>query len=279
MSVPAPVNTEDKAVAVVLARAGSKGVPGKNRAAVGGRPCALWTLDAARAAASVGTVALSTDDDELKALARTMGVRVIDRPAALAADTTTVDDAVRHAVEALECVGVACGRIVLLYANVPVRPDGLIDEAVALLGSSGCDSVQSYCPVGKHHPWWTVRVDSAGSASPGAVRPWEGDTLYHNVFRRQDLPAAFVPDGGVCAVTRRALFREIPGVAPGPHAFLGRDRRAVITAEGAVVDIDSKIDLLVADAILREHGGAARQESKEHRPLRTAAVGAGRGAS
>jgi len=240
------------AIAVVLARAGSKGVPGKNRAMVGGRPCALWTVEAALAAESVRAVVLSSDDESLKELARPLGVRIVDRPAALASDAATVDDAARHAVEAMERAGVECGSTVLLYANVPVRPDGLIDEAVRMLDESGCDSVQSYCPVGKHHPWWTVRVDGANAATPGAVRPWEGETLYHNVYRRQDLPPAFVPDGGVCAVTRRALFREIKGVAPGPHAFLGRDRRAVITAEGAVVDIDSKIDLLVADAILRE---------------------------
>jgi len=259
-------------VAVVLARAGSKGVPGKNRAVVGGRACVLWTLDAAGAAETVGTVAISTDDAAIRELARPRGARVIERPGALASDGATVDDAARHAVAELERDGVSCDQVVILYANVPVRPRGLIDEAVRLLRRTGCDSVQSYCPVGKHHPWWTVRVDGAGTGSPGVVRPWEGDTLYHNVFRRQDLPPAFVPDGGVCAVMRRALFGEVSGVGPGPHAFLGRDRRAVVTEAGAVVDIDSKIDLLVADALLRERAwcepapGSARPNAGEHSP-------------
>lgn len=243
--------------AIILARAGSRGVPGKNRAPVGGRPCALWTIDAAVSARSVSTVVLSTDDAELKDLGTSRGVTVIDRPGALAGDTATVDDAVRHAVQALDRRGVATDAAVILYANVPVRPDDLIDRAVEMLRATGADSVQSYCPVGKHHPWWTVRVSGPADSSPHSVLPWEGDTLYHNVFRRQDLPPAYVPDGGVCAVTRRALFREVPGVPPGPHAFLGRDRRAVLTPEGAVVDIDSRIDLLVADAILRERAGAA----------------------
>ena len=244
--------TDQNAVAIILARAGSKGVPGKNRALIAGRPCALWTIDAALASRTVGTVALSTDDPELKGLARRHPVRVLDRPPILAGDSATVDDAARHAVETLERAGVACPIVVILYANVPVRPDDLIDRAVDLLVRTACDSVQSYCPVGKHHPWWTVRIDPDSGATPGAVRPWEGDVLYHNTYRRQDLPPAHVPDGGVVAVTRRSLFREIPTIAPGPHAFLGRDRRAVVTPEGAVVDIDSKIDLLVADAILRE---------------------------
>lgn len=235
------------ALAIILARAGSKGVPGKNSALVAGRPCAAWTIDAARESRGVSRTVLSTDDPGLAGLAGEMGVEVVERPVGLATDTASVDDAVRHAVDAVDPEG--SGPVVILYANVPVRPAGLIDRAVELLTKTGADSVQSYCPVGKHHPWWTVRVD-AGEG--GRVLPWEGEVLYHGVYRRQELPPAYVPDGGVVAVTRRALFLKVLGVAPGPHAFLGKDRRAVISPEGTVVDIDSKIDLLVADALLKE---------------------------
>src|SRR5262249_31660711 len=149
-------------------------------------------------------------------------------------DTARVDDATRHAVEALSASpGLPASSslpIVILYGNVPVRPAGLIDSAVRLLVSSKCDSVQSYSPVGKFHPWWTARVDPAS----GQVRPWEGKVLNHGVFRRQDLPPAFIPDGGVLVVTRRALFGQVADADPGPHAFLGKDRRGVINPEGAV---------------------------------------------
>ena len=70
------------------------------------------------------------------------------------------------------------------------------------------------------------------------------------MFRRQDLPEAYVPDGGVLVVSRAALFGEIPGVKPGPHAFFGADRRGVINPTGSVVDIDSPIDAIVADVVL-----------------------------
>lgn len=250
------------AIAVVLARAGSKGVPGKNVAVVGGRPCIAWTIEAAQRASSVGSVVVSTDDPRAREIARAMGCVVVDRPVELASDSATVDDAARHAVAAVSPSGRGGAgenprrAVVILYANVPVRPAGLIDRAVGLLAASGCDSVQSYAPVGKHHPWWTVRIDAcerAGApAESGVVRPWEGEVLYHGVYRRQDLPAAHVPDGGVVAVTARSLFCEVAGVEPGPHAFLGIDRRAVLTAEGEVVDIDSRVDLAVADVLLRE---------------------------
>lgn len=238
-----------EAVAVILGRAGSKGVPGKNMAMVGGRPCAAWTIEHALRCASITRVMVSSDSSALLELARDMGAEAIERPADLAHDQATVDDAARHAVEAR---GRGVERLVILYANVPVRPRDLADRAIALLRESGCDSVQSYAPVGKHHPWWTARVDETGR-----VGPWEGEVLNHGIFRRQDLPPAFIPDGGVIALTRRALMLRIPGVQPGPHAFFGADRRGVINPEGAVVDIDAPTDLLVADAVLRGQSGAA----------------------
>lgn len=235
------------ALTLILGRSGSKGVPGKNLRPVAGRPCILWTIDAARASTLTNLVALSADGEALQRLGLDAGIAVVARPADLATDTATVDDAARHAVMELERGG--AGRfdeVVILYANVPIRPAGLVDRAIVLLRESGADSVQSYASVGKHHPWWTAVVEEAG-----IVRPWEGDVLNHGVFRRQDLPLAHVPDGGVLAVTRRALFREIPGVGSGPHAFFGRDRRGIVNPEGSVVDIDSAVDLLVADALLR----------------------------
>lgn len=243
------------ALALILARAGSRGVPGKNGAPVAGRPCLLWTVDAARAARGVGRVVLTTDGAELAALGRAAGIEVVERPPELATDGATVDSAARHAVGALERAegrAFADGHpVVLLYANVPVRPAGLIDRALGLLAATGCDSVQSYAPVGKMHPWWMARIDG----DDGRVSAWDGGELNHGVYRRQDLPPAFVPDGGVLVVTRRALLGGVAGVTPGPHAFLGRDRRGVVTAAGAVVDIDEPIDLLVAGARLREGGG------------------------
>lgn len=234
------------AVAIILARRGSKGVPGKNMALVAGSPCLAWTIDAALASATVSRVIVSTDWPEAAALARAMGAEVIERPASLANDVATVDAAARHAVSELV---VAEAPIVILYANVPVRPPDLIDRAVCLLDDAGADSVQSYAAVGKHHPWWTCRVD----ARSGRVTPWEGEQLFHATYRRQDLPPAFVPDGGVLVVTSESLFQRIVGVPAGPHAFLGREdrRRGVITGEGDVIDIDSPIDLVVADAVLR----------------------------
>lgn len=235
--------------ALVLGRAGSRGLPGKNTRPIAGRPCALHSIDHARAASTVAAVALSSDDHELLRLARDAGAEPIQRPPDLARDHDPVDDAARHALETLERrAGLEFHAVAILYANVPVRPADLTDRAARLLHSSRCHSVQSYAPVGKHHPLWTAVLDPDAD---GALRPWQGDTLNNNIFRRQDLPPAHLPDGGALLVTRDALRLELPNAPHGPHRFLGSERRGVLTAPGDVVDIDDDIDALVADTLLR----------------------------
>lgn len=238
-----------KALALILARAGSKGAPGKNWRPIAGRPCVSWTIDAAQNAmrsGAVARVAISTDGAELQRIGLDAGLDVIARPPALATDTATVDDAARHALTALN--DHSLDAVVILYANVPVRPPGLIERCMELLDSSGADSVQSYQPVGKYHPWWTAVVSAPEQG--GRVRPWQGDILNHGVYRRQDLPPAHIPDGAALVVTRRALMLELPGVTPGPHAFFGLDRRGVLNPEGSVIDIDTEADFARAEAAL-----------------------------
>ena len=232
-----PVTAAPRAIAVIIGRAGSRGLPDKNALPLLGRPMICYSIDAAVVSTTVGRVVVSTDGSAIAEAATTTGVDVVMRPAHLACDTARVDDAVRHAVTELHATEPV---VVMLYANVPVRPDGLIDLAVRTLAESGADSVQSYAPVGKHHPHWMVELEDGGG-----VVPLRADAPH----RRQDLPALFLPDGGVIAVTRDSLFAATD--ADHPHAFLGRDRRGVKTAAGAVIDIDGPSDLARAEAALR----------------------------
>lgn len=239
--------SDTQVLAVVLARAGSKGLPRKNALPVAGRAMLAWTLEHAVASRRVSRVVLSTDGEELAAIAREQGVAVVQRPAELAHDTATVDAAARHAVEQLEATGgERFDVIVILYGNVPVRPADLTDRAVEKLLTTGCDSVQSVCVTGKAHPFWMKRLvpaaDGAGDAEADVIEPY----VENAVYRRQDLPPLYLLDGGVLAVTRTSLFVVAAGE---PHAFLGRDRRAVVTEPGEVVDVDSEVDWRVAEAV------------------------------
>jgi N-acylneuraminate cytidylyltransferase len=234
--------SDERVIAVVIGRAGSRGLPGKNALPLAGRPMICHTIDDARAARTVDRVVVSTDGDAIADAASTTGVEVVRRPAALASDDATVDAAVRHAVETADT---PADLVVILYANVPVRPDGLVDRAVETLRATGADSVQSYARVGKHHPWWMVRLDD-----DGRVAPFHENAAY----RRQDLPALWLPDGGVIAVRRTSLFTVDESQ---PHAFLGADRRGIETAPDAVIDIDDVTDLHRAEARLAVTAGEA----------------------
>ena len=236
-----------KAIAVIIARAGSKGLPGKNALTLAGRPIVSYSIDHARAADRVGRILVSSDCPTVIAAAQTERVETILRPAELADDVATVDAAVRHAVadDPSSCV-------VILYGNVPVRPPGLIDCALAVLAESGADSVQSYAPVGKYHPFWLVKLDENG-----AVQQF----IANQVYRRQDLPPLYVPDGGVIAVSRKALFTVAEG---DPHAFLGSDRRGIVNEAGAVMDIDGPADLALAESALAARRPDPPLESMVH---------------
>ena len=225
-----------RAVAVVIGRAGSKGLPGKNTRILVNRPMVEHTIGAAIDARRVGRVVVSSDCDRIKAVAESMAVELVDRPADLATDTTPVDEVVRHAVQT---AGGDEAIIVILYANVPVRPVDLIDRAVERLAETGADSVRSFSDVGKHHPLWMASLDA-----DGRVQPFVENTTH----RRQDLPRLLVSDGGVIAVTPSSLYA---GRADDPHAFLGTDRRGIESPPGSVVDVDTPGDFALAESILR----------------------------
>lgn len=237
-----------KVLTVILARAGSKGLVGKNALNVAGRPMLAWTIDHALRSRLAGQIILSTDGEALAQIARSMGIGVVMRPADLADDHATVDSAARHAVEMIESQ--SCTRfdaIVILYGNIPVRPADLTDRAITKLTETGCDSVQSVYPVQKMHPYWMKRL---GGESGDELLMYEPN----NIYRRQDLPPMYMLNGGIIAVTRASLFTPD---ATGPHDFLGKARRAIVNEPDEVIDVDSRLDLLVAQAVLLNQRGSS----------------------
>ncbi|MEM7682619.1 MAG: acylneuraminate cytidylyltransferase family protein [Planctomycetota bacterium] len=241
--------SQGKTLGIVLARGGSRGLPRKNALDVAGKPMLAWTLEHALASASLDHVVLSTDDDELAAIADRYNVRVIRRTPELASDTAPIDAAARHAVASI--VGLH-DAVALLYGNVPVRPEDLTERAVRKLRDTGADSVQSVCQVGKMHPYWMQKLEGP---DVDRLAPVAENTVY----RRQDLPPVYALDGGVIAVTRQSLFNVVEGQ---PHSFLGADRRAITTQPGEVVDVDTAVDRDHAEVVLQRHRDDERDAGK-----------------
>ena len=186
---------------------------------------------------------LSTDDEEIAKVAIKYGVEVIMRPSEYATDTAPMHMALRHAVRIVEKDGNKVEYVVALYANVPVRKEGIIDKVVDELVKSGADSVQTYAPY-QIPPQWAHRIDN------GRPIPLEG--CYVQSYRRQDLVQAYHPDGAVIAVRRDVLMKSEDATLES-DAFLGTDRRAVIQAPEDTVDVDEPIDLLWAEFLLMLH--------------------------
>lgn len=233
-------------LAVVIARAGSKGLPNKAMAVLDDQPLVSWTLQHALASKLINGVILSSDSAEVLGVGQSLKVDVTNRPSELASDQATIDAAVRHAVEVWEKQHHRkTDQVVILYGNIPLRPWDLVDRALDKLTQSSADSVQSVYPVGKNHPFWMKQLatDTASGAQDVLA-------MYQNnaVYRRQDLPPVYMLDGGIIALTRESLFNFDP-TGKEPHQFLGKDRRAVVTEAGDVVDVDTPLDLLLAQTI------------------------------
>lgn len=229
-------------LAVILARSGSQGLANKHLRSLQSRPVIAYTFDHARQAKRITRTVVSSDCSQILHLAKLAGFATLQRPAALATADASVQDVMLHALRHVEQGGdFMADAVVVLYGNVPVRGPGVIDRAIAHLADSGCDSVRTFCPVGKWHPCWMSRLDG------DRVEPLHGGSIH----RRQDLDPLYLHDGAVVAVSRSAMLRAEQS-SDDPHAFFGTDRRGIQTAMGETVEIDHERDLYWAEAVLRE---------------------------
>jgi len=235
-----------KILGIILARAGSEGLKDKHLLPLLGRPVITYTFEHARRARRISRVVVTTDSAHIRQLAQRAMLETINRPAELATSDASVQATILHALHTVEArSSFRADGVVVLYGNVPVRGEGDIDRAIDLLEQHKCDSVRSFCPVGKWHPAWMARLDDQDRIS--LLHP-------NNTDRRQNLEPVFLHDGGVIAVSRASLLcgESSPN---DPHAFFGTDRRAIRTGSGQVVEIDQQRDLYWAEAVLRERGG------------------------
>ncbi len=228
---------------VILARAGSVGLKSKHLRMLLGRPVVSYTFDHARAARRLTRTVVTSDCPDVLRLAEQAGLETIQRPDDLATSTASVQATMLHAMHTVEqrC-GFRADALVVLYGNVAVRGEGVIDRAIEHLARTGCDSVRTFCPVGKWHPSWMARLDEGGNIS--LLHP-------NSIHRKQDLEPLYLHDGGVVAVTRASMLRG-EQTPEDPHAFFGTDRQAIRTGIGETIEIDHERDLYWAEAALRE---------------------------
>ena len=193
---------------VVTARAGSKGIPGKNTKLLGGKPLLSYTIDAALASGAFDRLMLSTDDGGAAEIARELGCEVpFMRPAELSADDTPHLPVMQHAVAWLrDGERYTPDWVMILMPTSPLRQARHIVESVELAERAGADSVVSVDAMPPHfHPMRALSVDEGGWAhlfvGAQAVR--------RRPVRRQDMPAAWVFNGAIYLFRTPLLFDPV----------------------------------------------------------------------
>jgi len=197
-----------KVLGVVTARAGSKGIPGKNTRLLGAKPLIAHTIDAARASGVFDRLILSTDDEQAAAIARERRCDVpFIRPASLAGDDVPHLPVMQHALTWLrDHEQYTPDWVMILLPTSPLRQPFHIREAVDLATASGADSVVSVDELPAHYnPMRVVTVDDRGWARLFV----DGQPVRRRPGRRQDMPAAWVLNGAVYLFQTRVLFDPV----------------------------------------------------------------------
>lgn len=238
-----------KVLGVIPARAGSKSVPRKNLAEVNGRPLLSYIVEAARRAHRLDRVVVSTEDEEVAAVARQWGAEVpFLRPAELAADEVSLVPVVRHAMKEMDRRNFVADVVVSLQATSPFLESEDIDRAIETLLETGADSVVSVERNEHAHPYWTKRLEG------DRVLPFSGDTN-EAYLQRQDLPPAYIFDGALFA-RRRHLLESWSGGDFG----LGDDVRALVLGGRRSLHVDDPIHLETVRALARTEERPAETE-------------------
>ena len=200
-----------KVLGVVTARAGSKGLPGKNLRPLGSKPLLAYTIEAARQSGVLDRVILSTEDQQIADVGREHGCDVpFIRPRDLAQDDTPHLPVIQHAVKWMaERASYRPDAVMILQPTSPLRQPEDIRGAVDLLAGSNADSVISVSDVPAHvHPMRVLRVDDTGAA----VLFVTGEPVRYRINRRQDLPAAWVMNGAIYLCRTHVLTAREPSL-------------------------------------------------------------------
>lgn len=231
-----------RVLAVIPARGGSKGVPGKNLAEVAGTPLVARAVLACRAAPTVTDVVVSTDSEAIAEAARAAGADVIARPTAISGDTASSEAALLHALSAFEELhSLTVDVVLLVQCTSPFLATSDVESVAVAVASGAADSALTVASF--HGFLWRDDPDGSGTGvnHDPAYRP-----------RRQDRPQDLLETGAAYAM-------DAAGFRTARHRFFGRTL-PVPTDPARVLEIDDPHDLararLLAPLLDPRPGGA-----------------------
>jgi YrbI family 3-deoxy-D-manno-octulosonate 8-phosphate phosphatase len=244
---------------LIPARGGSKGIPRKNIRVFAGHPLVAYSIAAGLQSASAGRVVVSTDDEEIAAVARAYGAEVpFLRPSEIASDSSTDLPAFEHALNWLRTnQGYEPEVVVQLRPTSPVRPPGLVDRAVQkLLDHSDADSVRGVVPAGQNpHKMWRLtgedRVMQPLLHVDGQAEPFNAP--------RQELPQIYWQTGHIDAIRASTILRL--------HSMSGEKIYPLVIDPRYTVDIDSLADWTRYEALVHLAAIEMISPGRKRRPM------------
>ncbi len=225
-------------LAIMPARGGSKGLPGKNIKEFCGKALIAWSIEQAKSCDNIDRVVVSTNDKNIAEVARKYGAEVpFMRPAELASDVASTIDVIFHCLDWLEKHDdYQPAYIMLLQPSSPLRTLEDINTAIKMLLDKKAKAIVSVCKT-DHHPWWSNILSEDDNMK---------DFLRTDILnkRRQDLPVFYRLNGAIY-LAETDYLHECNGFF-GPHTFAYKMPRT------RSVDIDSDIDFELAALLLEE---------------------------
>lgn len=217
---------------IIPARGGSKGLPRKNLLNVGGRPMLAWGIEAAKTSRYIDRTVVSTDSEEIAAVARQCGGEVpVMRPAAFAQDDSPIELAILHMLDA---AGADFDYFVMMEPTVPLKTSEDIDGCIALCAARHAPACVAVSEP-PQPPYWMVTI-----AADQRVQLLLGSEALSQ--RRQTLPKAYTITGAAY-VAKTDWYRKT-------RRFIDPLTVAYVTPPERSVDVDTALDLLVVNSLL-----------------------------
>ena len=179
-------------IAIIPARGGSKGIPNKNLAEVGGQSLVTRAINSAVQSGVVDVVVVSSDDPTILEAAANAGAIAIQRPADLATDTAAIEDAISHALQKFSEDHPTPTILVLLQPTSPLRQSSTIRDAIQLFTANGCVGSVFGVIEAEHHPYKTFIATDSTLLPVGSIEDLSRS--------RQELPKAYRQSGSVYVV-------------------------------------------------------------------------------
>jgi CMP-N,N'-diacetyllegionaminic acid synthase len=225
-------------LAIIPARGGSKGVPGKNIKLLNGKPLLAYTSEIALKSKHLTEVVISTDDVQIIKEAKILGLNVpFERPTELAQDNTPTIDVIIHALQWYESQNIFFDAVCLLQVTSPFRTLVFLNKAIEKFIEQDSDSLISVQRVPhEYSPHWTFEINSDGN-----LKIATGETEI--ISRRQELPIAYHRDGSIYITKTNIILKE--------NSLYGKNIAFIESDPEFYVNIDTMQDWKKAEEMIQ----------------------------